>query len=104
MWANDVRKAPSPHIAAVAPTHIMSTPSGSPQSAPKTAAVTPHTMRMDVSPVSAMARSLPDTMALGLIGAAASRASVPVARSIRSERMPRPLPMKRNTTAIDGAK
>ena len=37
-------------------------------------------------------------------GAAASRASVPVERSIRSERMPRPLPMKRNTTAIDGAK
>ena len=65
-------------MAAVAPTHIMSTPSGSPQSAPKTAAVTPQTMRMEVSPVRAMASSFPHTMALGRIGAAASRASVPV--------------------------
>ena len=91
-------------MAAVAPTHIKSTPSGSPQSAPKTAAVTPQTSRMDVSPVRAMASSLPHTMALGLMGAAASRASVPVDRSIRRERMPRPLPMKRNTTAMEGAK
>ena len=51
-----------------------------------------------------MARSFPHTMALGLMGAAASRASVPVERSMRSERMPRPLPMKRNTTAMEGAK
>ena len=91
-------------MAAVAPTHIMSTPSGAPQLAPKAAAVTPQTIRMDVSPVRPMARSFPHTMALGLTGAAASRARVPVERSIRSERMPRPLPMKRNTTAMEGAK
>jgi hypothetical protein len=41
--ANEVRKTPRPHMAAVAPTHIMSTPSGAPQSAPKAAAVTPQT-------------------------------------------------------------
>ena len=35
--AKEVRNAPSPHMAAVAPTHINSTPSGSPQSAPKAA-------------------------------------------------------------------
>ena len=51
-----------------------------------------------------MASNLPHTIERGRIGAAASRASVPVARSISRERMPRPLPMKRNTTAIDGAK
>ena len=39
--AKDVTKAPRPHMAAVAPTHSMSTPSGAPQSAPKAAAVTP---------------------------------------------------------------
>ena len=43
-------------------------------------------------------------MTLGLTGAAANRASVPMDRSIKSERMPRPLPMKRNTTAMEGAK
>ena len=102
--ANEVRKAPSPHMAAVAPTHIRSTPSGSPQSAPKTAAVTPQTMKMELSPVRAMAASLPHTMTLGLTGAAANRASVPMDLSIKRERMPRPLPMKRNTTAIEGAK
>ncbi len=91
-------------MAAVAPTHIRSTPNGAPQSAPKAAAVTPHTIRMDASPVTAMASSLPQTMALGRTGAAARRASVPVERSSRRERMPRPLPMKRNTTAMDGAK
>ena len=51
-----------------------------------------------------MARSFPHTMAPGLIGEAARRASVPVERSMRSERMPRPLPMKRKTTAMEGAK
>ena len=51
-----------------------------------------------------MASSLPQTIALARIGAADSRARVPVARSIMRERMPRPLPMKRKTTAIDGAK
>ena len=66
--ANEVRKAPRPHMAAVAPTHIMSTPSGAPQLAPKAAAVTPQTIRMEVSPVRPMARSFPHTMALGLIG------------------------------------
>ena len=91
-------------MAAVAPTHSMSTPSGAPQSAPKAAAVTPQTIRMEARPVRPMARSFPHTMALGRTGAAASRASVPVERSIRRERMPRPLPMKRNTTAMDGAK
>ena len=91
-------------MAAVAPTHIRSTPSGSPQSAPKTAAVTPQTIRMEPSPVRAMAASLPHTMALGLTGAAANRASVPRDLSMRRERMPRPLPMKRNTTAMEGAK
>ena len=79
-------------MAAVAPTHIRSTPSGSPQSAPKTAAVTPQTIRMEASPVRAMASSLPHTMALGRIGAAASRASVPVDRSIKRERMPEAAP------------
>jgi len=64
----------------------------------------PQTIRMEAKPVRPMARSFPHTMALGRTGAAASRASVPVARSIRSERMPSPLPMNRNTTAMDGAK
>ena len=91
-------------MAAVAPTHISSTPRGSPQSAPNTAAVTPHTIRMELSPVSAMASSFPHTMAPALMGAAASRARVPVARSRSSDRMPRPLPMKRKTTAMEGAK
>ena len=103
--ANEVRNAPRPHMAAVAPTHIRSTPSGSPQSAPKTAAVTPQTIRMDASPVRRDGQELAATRwRSARTGAAASRASVPFDRSSRSERMPSPLPMKRNTTAIDGAK
>jgi hypothetical protein len=82
----------------------ISTPSGSPQRAPNAVAVTPQTIRMEVRPVRAMASSFPHTMAPARMGAAASRERVPAARSIISERMPRPLPMKRNTTAIDGAK
>ena len=88
----------------MAPTHITNTPSGSPQSAPKTPTVTPQTIRMDVSPVRPMASSFPPTIVLGRMGAAARRANVPVARSMRIERMPSPLPMKRKTTAMDGAK
>ena len=51
--ANEVRKAPRPHMAAVAPRQMSSTPSGSPQSAPKTTVVAPQTTKMDVRPVSA---------------------------------------------------
>jgi hypothetical protein len=61
-------------------------------------------MRMEERPVRPMASSLPHTTVLGRIGAAARRASVPVARSMRRERMPRPLPMKRKTMAMEGAK
>ncbi len=50
------------------------------------------------------ASNLPVTTALGRTGEAAMRTSVPPVRSSMRERMPRPLPMKRKTTAIDGAK
>ena len=50
------------------------------------------------------ANNFPVTTALGRTGEAAMRTRVPPVRSSMSERIPRPLPMKRNTTAIDGAK
>ena len=91
-------------MAATAPRHISSTPSGAPQSAPKTRVVAPHTTKMETRPVAPTASILPLTMADGRTGAAARRTRVPWVRSSISARMPSPLPMKRKTTAMEGAK
>ena len=60
--------------------------------------------KMVASPVTKMASSFPRTIWVGRSGAAVILASVPAERSMSSERMPRPLPMKRKTTAMLGAK
>ncbi len=57
-----------------------------------------------MSPVTKMASILPTTIRVGRTGAAAIRTSVPPDRSSISERMPRPPPMKRKMTAMEGAK
>ena len=75
-----------------------------PQSAPKAKVVTAQITKMVASPVTKIASSLPRTIWVGRSGAAVIRASVPADLSISKERMPRPLPMKRKTTAMLGAK
>ena len=55
-------------------------------------------------PVRKIAKSLPRTIWVGRTGAAVIRANVPADLSISKERMPRPLPMKRKTTAMLGTK
>jgi hypothetical protein len=81
-----------------------STPSGSPQSAPRTTAVTSQITRNDTSPTRTTLAVTPARMARSEIGVERMRASVPSRRSTMSVRAPAPSVRNAKRIAIDGAK